>query len=325
MESEYPRRNRFLIFQREKDGVLLRHSMSEEEWIIPEEIAAFIRALDGKTSPYDLGLDPGDVDDLLDFMEEKDLLDDGHRGACLGFGSGTFTLFIPEIRSSHRRAGKAWNRFLMASWLPVFFLGILLQMMLGTETTEYTDYDIVIGFVLGLLFGIVLHELSHAAAALHYGGSLLEMGLFVIYFMPGAYCAIDYENVKNHFHRAQITAAGIESNLLQCGLCLVLFQVVPTDAFLEAALMNWYLSILNLSLALRMDGARTFEEFLCCDNFSGRAKVLLRDRRQKQKLRKQGINGRATIAACCLIRLLQVQVPLLILLEVTDLILTFLS
>lgn len=322
MGNKYPRRSHYLKFQKAGRLVQMKHILTEEEWEIPATVALFIKSLDGKTDPYSLLDDSNFVEEILEFMDDEELFDFGERITKIGIGSRLLSLWVPDIKIWHRIGGFIWNHFLMMSWLPVLIIGVYVVLN-GNYT--YIDGDwwgILIGLYGGFALGIVCHELSHAAATLNYGGMLFELGIMTTRFMPGAYCMIDYVNVKDRFQRAQINAAGVECNVLFCGcfLCMLKLGWIPSEILLYAAGGNAFLALINLSLIDGLDGNGIFEEFMGCIQFVPRARALIFDRKGKTQLKKKGINGRATIVACYIICALQILLPMLIFSEVISII-----
>lgn len=321
----YPKKSRYLKFQKRGNMVWMKHILSEEEWTMPVHTARFIKALDGKKNPYQLGYDCNFADDILEFMEEEELLDDGKRILNLGMGTVLFAVWIPEIRQLHRVAGFLWNHFLMAVWIPVLILGLFVAFNGNYTYVDRDGWGIISGWCGGMATGMILHELSHAAATLNYRGTLCEAGIMIRNFMPGGYCLIDYENVKDWFRRAQINAAGVESNMLLCGcfLCTLRLELFSSDFLFYAAVVNIYLGLFNLALMDGVDGTGILEELLGCSQFVPRAKALVSDKVAKARLRKKGINGYATIAVCYIICGLQILLPIILIMGIANIIYIF--
>lgn len=323
MKNRYPRKSHYLVLRKSKDGYRMKHVLTEEKWTMPVDEARFIKALDGKTNPYKLGYSRAFADSILDFMEEEELLDDGERKLDIGIGSALFTVYIPDIKLIHRFVGFLWNHLLMVMWLPILILGLFIA---GAEKYYYIDGGlgmVLLGIYGGMAIGLIVHELSHAAAALNYGGSLLEMGVMVrLFLMMGAYCLIDYDNVRDHFKRAQISAAGPESNLLLCGvfLCMLKLGVFPSEFLIYAGGINCCLALLNLALVDGLDGSAVFEKIFGCSRFVSRAFALLFDKGAKRRLKYGGITGRATLAACYMICTMQALIPMVIFMQVVSII-----
>lgn len=327
MEDVYPKRSHYLIFFREGDETIMKNAITDEMWSIPESVAAFIKCLDGNTDPYCLQCDGFDVEDILTFMEEEELFDDGERLVDIDAGNKMLGLWFPDIDERHREAGSIWNQALIILWPIVLTFGLWIFI---SDSYYFVDGDLwysMLGFYGGVVVGIILHELSHVAAALDYGGTVFEIGVMILNFCPGAYCLLDSDNVKNRFKRAQINAAGVECNLLLCGLCLCLLklQIIPSGLLVCAAESNAVLAFMNLSFTSALDGNKVFEEFLGCPDFNEKARMLVRDRKGKALLRKQGINGYAKILASYISYILQMVFPLLMILVLINTFLTMFS
>ena len=143
----------------------------------------------------------------------------------------------------------------MVSWLPILLIGIHIAY---TRNYVYVDgewLNVLFGLYGGIFVGLVLHEVSHAAATLNYGGFLSEVGVMMKTFMPGAYCLIDCDNVKDRFKRAQISAAGVECNMFLTGVFLILLKlaIFPSYFLIYAAVTNCFLGMANMSLIEGLD------------------------------------------------------------------------
>lgn len=321
----YPKKSHYLRFCKSGDDVRIKHILTEEEFLVSSEIARYIKALDGTRHPYKLQLNRDKADAVLDFMEEEELFEDGERIKYLGIGRYLCAVWIPGVKHAHRVVGTIWNHLLMVSWLPILLIGAHVAY---TGNYVYVDGEwgnALLGLFGGILVGLVLHEVSHAAATLNYRGFLSEVGIMMQTFMPGVYCLVDYDNVKDRFKRAQINAAGVECNMLLAGVFLVLLKlaIFPSYFLIYAAVMNCFLGMTNMSLIGGVDGAGTFEEYFGCENFVARAKALVSNRKEKAKLRRSGINGSATIAACYMICAWQLLYPLIYIMSAVNIICAF--
>ena len=316
---KYPKYNHYLIFNRiSKDDYHVKNLMTEEEWEMSEAYVRFLRSLDGKTDPYSIDrMDEKIVSMLLEEAEEEGLLDLDMKFIPMGFGSILIPFWFPKVRTVHRILGAIWNRLLMLTWLPLFIAGLYILLNSNWKVVE-SGFGLLKGYLIGIGMGMLLHEISHAAACIGYSmkNSFLEMGIMTRLFWPGAYVVIDYSEMKNRFKRAQINAAGVESNIGLCGvfLCCLSFGIFDSYTLLAAAMINFLLAVLNTTLIDGLDGMGIFKEvFAGSDDFFERAMALVRNRCKKKQLRKCGINGNVTIAACYIIVIMQVLVPVIFL------------
>lgn len=327
----YPRFNHYLIFNKTgHDEYHIKNFLTEEEWKMSAFCASFLKALDGKTDPYDIFPDQiseDEVEFILENFEGEGFLDDNKGIESLGIGSFILPLWIPEVTKLHRFLGALWNKLLMIAWLPLLICGVHVLSSYEWEWVE-RGHGSVLGYFMGFGLGLLLHELSHAFACIGYSSKnrFFEMGLMMRNFLPGAYVIIDYSEMKNRFKRAQINAAGVECNIALCGmfLCCLKLGVFDSGSLLLAALLNLVLAVFNTTLIDGIDGMGIFREiFASSDDFVERAKKLAWDRNSKRLLRRRGINGRATIAACYIIVLMQVLLPIVLVMNVLSIVRLF--
>lgn len=317
----YPKMDHYLIFKRkDADTVEVSNEIYEMEWEMDIEAARFLHALDGKTDPYKISayMSREEVNQLLEVFEDEWLLaDDDDKIIPLGLGTALIPLWTPKITRWYRLIGSLWNKILLFCWIPVFICGVWI--FLRQDWNESWNALGIVALYLIIIVGGGLHELSHIAACLSYGGRFYELGIMLDYFLPGAYVMITFDNVKKRMKRVQISAAGIESNVLLAGICLCLLKTgwINTTALLYGAFINVLLALENCSLIEGLDGMGICEELLG-KGFLKKAKLLLKDSRGRARLRKRGINGEITIIACYLIVILQISLPIFILINLVD-------
>lgn len=318
--GSYPKMDRYLIFKRkDADTVEVSNEVYEMNWEMDIEAARFLHALDGKTDPYKISayMRREEVDQLLEVFEDEWLLSDDDKIIPLGLGTALIPLWTPKITRWYRLIGSLWNKILLFCWIPVFVCGIWIFLM--QDWNESWNALGIVERCLIVIIGVALHELSHIAACLSYGGRFYELGIMTYCFFPGAYVMITFDNVKKRMKRVQISAAGIESNVLLAGVCLCLLKTgwINTAALLYGAFINVLLAVGNCSLIGDLDGMGICEELLG-KGFLKKAILLLKDSRGRARLRKRGINGEITIIACYLIVILQILLPMFILINLVD-------
>ena len=311
MSLKYLRKNRYLIFKRlDKDTVEVWNDILEEGYEMNLHDARFLYALNGTNDPYEIDLDMPcqEVTFMLEAFIEEGLVDYGERIRILGIGSMIMPLWLPKVTRIHRLLAIIWNRILMLCFIPVFFMGMKILFFKEFRWGGAESAHPILWAVIFTIFCTFLHELSHAAAALDYGGRIYEFGITIHYFFPGAYVLISKNNIKNRMKRAQVMAAGIESNLLMTGLCLCLLKCEYFDQFslLASVLLNALLIFSNCSLINGADGLNIYQEFLCPD-FLDKSWKLIRNPTRKSRLKQKGLNGKITILSCYLIVMMQLQ------------------
>lgn len=325
MKYKYPRLNNCLTFEtinacKER----ITDYMTGKSYIISPETAHFIRKLDGKTSPYKIrtSLTKQEINEIMVVLFENDLvrLNKTHKTA----DSIMRTIWIPKNNHKIQRVAKVWNSILIHLWLLILIAGLFIF----NSNWFCINYDcnILWGSILGLVSGIILHEFSHAFAAVSYKGRFFEIGVMLMYFfLPAAYVFIDDSPVKKRMQRIQIFAAGIETNFMLSGLFLILASVFPKigGAFFVAAINNILLAVINTMFISGLDGCAIFSELMSEQNIITKAVKVIRSKVARKRLRKQGLSGYATITACYILAFFQISLVSLIILNFAEVFLCF--
>lgn len=199
----YPMLNNWLVFSRKNQYEYDVHDcLYDEDFTMGVTIAAFARKLNGHRNPYsiNMGLTKAEINHMLKQLREHDLL---RYGRSLDAGSGAhYTLWFIKRNPLLMEVARLWNCLLMLSWLPVFILGVLFFIrdlpIINTECMW-------LGNILGIVFGVLLHELGHAFAGLTYGARVFEIGIMINALLPGAYVLMDSQSVKSKMKRIQIS------------------------------------------------------------------------------------------------------------------------
>lgn len=316
---QYPRKSHYLRF-RKKDRYrsYILDYRSGYIWEADRRQVSFLRSLDGISDPYEnmQGLTAEEVEDVLEFFEEEGFLDDGVRFRVEGPGNIIWTMMIPEESRRTRSLAGYWNRALMMLWFPLFLCGLSV-LVGGDYPCAEIDWGIFTGWMTGLVWGVSLHELSRACACLSYGGDWVEAGFMLLWYIPSAYVLIDSSHVKRRFCRIRIAAAGPEANLALGGFFLILLRTGFFDSsmLLVAAIYNIITGIINLSLLEGLDGIEIFSELMGVKELPCRAAKAVRDPKVREKLKKQGINGKAVLAMLYMILVFQLILPFLLIMS----------
>lgn len=312
----YPKWNNYCTLKRKDDEVKITNHILEETFTLPIEIVRFGKKLDGKTNPYsiDKRLNRSMVCDLLKTLDALGCIRQS-RVLSKSIGSILFSLYIPNKISPYMRIF-AWfyNKALQISFLPMLIFGI----SYFSNSSETGDGGMYIGIILGFVSGIILHETSHALAALSCPkGRFFEMGIGISYFiMPIAYALVDVRQVKNRFQRVQVNLAGIETNIFLCGLFLLLAGLCGStfwEMFLGAAIQNGFLGLLNLVFSNGIDGANAMAELMGdrSNTFISKSRKLIFNKKERQRVLSIGINGYAIVTSAYVFQLLQLTIPAL--------------
>lgn len=326
----YPKYNHYLIFNRiSYDKYHIKDFLTEEEWEMSTLYAHFLKALDGKTDPYDICSDQISEDEvklILEHMKEEGFIEDIEGPMPLGVGSILIPLWTPKITKYHRLFGALWNKILMIMWLPILILGVCVLLNYNWEWGD-NGYSVFWGYLLGLGLGLLFHELSHAFACIGYSSKnhFFEMGVMIHNFLPGAYVIIDYSEMRDRFKRAQVNAAGVECNIALCGLflCCLKFGAIDSGMLLMAAHLNLILAVFNTTLLDGIDGMGIYSELLGVDQLVDKAMNLSFNFKKKKELRKRGINGKATIACCYIVIIFQLLLPIILIMNLVSIVSAF--
>ena len=308
----YPMLNNWLVFSRKNQYEYdVQDCLYDEDFTMGVTIAAFARKLNGHRNPYsiNMGLTKAEINHMLKQLMEHDLL---RYGRSLDAGSGAhYTLWFIKRNPLLMEVARLWNCLLMLSWLPVFIFGVLFFIrdlpIINTDCRW-------LGNILGIVFGALLHELGHAFAGLTYGARVFEIGIMINALLPGAYVLMDSQSVQSKMKRIQIYAAGVESNALFAGVCLLIACAIPyAGAFLlNAAIGNIILALVNITFGGGLDGASILSELLGIENLVEDTKKVVLNRRIRRKLRSKGMPGYALIAVSVVVQILQITIPVII-------------
>lgn len=308
----YPMLNNWLVFSRKNQYEYDVHDcLYDEDFTMGVTIVAFARKLNGHRNPYsiNMGLTKAEINHMLKQLREHDLL---RYGRSLDAGSGAhYTLWFIKRNPLLIKVARLWNCSLMLSWLPVFIFGVLFFI----RDLPIINTDCMwLGNILGIIFGALLHELGHAFAGLTYGARVFEIGIMINALLPGAYVLMDSQSVQSKMKRIQIYAAGVESNALFAGVCLLIACAIPyAGAFLlNAAIGNIILALVNITFGGGLDGASILSELLGIENLVEDTKKVVLNRRIRRKLRSKGMPGYALIAVSVVVQILQITIPVII-------------
>lgn len=320
--SVYPKLANWIRFKKinEKEYIVY-DLMQNEEFVLDEYLVWFAKKLDGSVNPHtiDGSLTESDVDDIIFELKERNIIRKG-RLLNKSLVQILVTLWQPKFNDIHRIIAFLLNGLLMISVLPLSVISV------HTFITDFNDLDfeyIFIGLFAGTVAGVVVHEFGHAIACLGYGGRVFEVGVGLQYLIPCAYVLINDKNIKNRLRRVQVSAAGIEMNIVLADICMLIAvkTQITSGLLVGMIIQNIFLAIINLTFVNGFDGMTIMSELLGADNFVVKAKKVLKNKSKKKELIKSGVSGKATITACYLIRGVQIALPLILIVDVLGVIL----
>jgi len=138
---------------------------------------------------------------------------------------------------------------------------------------QYMNPGGFLWFALILVFTNVIHEIGHGLVAKHYGCSVRQMGMALIFMLPVCYCdTTDAWRLKDSRRRLLINAGGMATEALLALLAGFLWLIFPegifkTFAFFVAITSLGTTLFINLNPFLKFDGYYLLADFLKIDNF----------------------------------------------------------
>ena len=299
MKNKYPKLSPGVILrpdETEEDMVLIIDLYNEKVCDCGTVYGKFVQSLDGKTDPYkiDVDLTREEREETLDFLEKNGLLMHGCISKVMK-GQIFFHLFTPKGMKGSRALCRVLNFLLSIVWLPVLFWSLL---NFNVNLEDYSFVQYILGFPIGMIIGMTVHEIAHAVASVAYGCNVLEIGAALLWFVvPSAYVLTDPDSDLLKYQKLQRLAAGIESNFLLVGVLIFLsskFPVIGSFAF-SAVLVNLVLGFSNLLLQEGMDGYTVMCTIFGCYDLADKCKKVVFDKKVRKRLSKTGVHGYAKI------------------------------
>ncbi len=239
------------------NGFFAYDSLCSRSYVLSSRYFNYARHLDGKTDPYS-------IDPTLSRFEVAEMLKNLDNCNLLRYERTVFRTFFSRYVTLHkfkppsprtRRFASALNWLLMLMWLPAFIIAVLNIGSCFHLCFNCSVFQLLVTLVPLTIISSVLHEIGHVCAAYSYGVPVFEIGVLHRFFFPGMYVLIDCNSSPNHFHRAQINAAGIETNCLFAAVCFFLSRVIPCDrAWMSAVYVSLVLGISNALPIPGLDG-----------------------------------------------------------------------
>lgn len=248
------------------------------------------------------------------------------------------TLVRTKNTRKKRILSEMMNMLLMVMFIPVFAAGV--YMILNHEVIWYRDsaiityiedllylypvLSVIVKWLIPLLLGCYMHELAHGnACRACKGGRVYEYGI-ILGLIPGFYTAADDSGITGpgaRFKKLQIMCAGVEANILLAGISLILSCLVYNlrEIFLNWADLNLVLCAFNILFFNKMDGQLALAHILGLDVKNGdfiKAMNVVRSRRKKKMLLKDGPVGLMKITVCYIFELYNILYPLIIVMNV---------
>ena len=300
---KYPMIAKWLHFkQMNAEWFLVTNRLNGEEYYMTAFMAHFARRLDGNTPPRHLLSHEKrrDAENLVAELDQWDMLRHS-RMLEKGWGTLYWSVFFFDKSSRCKALCKILNNILLLSFLPCFFIGIMMAICWCQPCLNFSLF----GMVIGTLLGIIVHEAAHTIAGISYHATVYECGVFIDHFLPGAYAMVDTKNVQNKRYLLQISGAGLESNILLAGLFLAVATFESySSIFFWMAMGNLILAGANLLPINDLDGMHMLETLLETDSLYERITYITHSRRIKRKIKHAGLSGYCALWVCYFIQIL---------------------
>lgn len=308
---KYPKIIDTLLYKRlDESRYKVKNAETGEIFELGRAIVSFMNKLDGKTDPFMINtcLSDFEIEEVLDFLWANELVTK-KKLKKVGFLSYGIPFFKVKATQKMRIVSRLLNFLLMIFFVPVFITGLYAVKDIY-NMVDQNDFSYLIGLYVGIALGAILHECGHAIAGLGYNAHLFTCGI-MIGITPGAFVELDDEHIKSSLKKAQISAAGIEMNLLLCGLSMVCMCFNSARSLLGAiALSNLLLASVNLLPIIGVDGSQIINK-LVGEDLILYSDILITD---KSFLSHSfsNVRGLAEICSCVLTLLSQISYPVLI-------------
>lgn len=257
---KYPKTIDTLLYKRiDKSTYHVKNGITGVVYEIGTDIVRFMNKLDGKTDPFMINtcLSNFEIEEVLDFLWANELVTK-KKWKKIGFLTYGIPLFKVKTTQKMRIVSKILNFLLMISFVPIFIVGLYaVKDIYSISMVDKNDFSYLLGLCVGTALGTILHEGAHASAGLGYNAHLFTCGI-MIGITPGAYVELDDEHIKSSLKKAQISAAGIEMNLLLCGISMICMCLFNSALSLLGgiAFSNLLLASVNLLPIIGVDGSQ---------------------------------------------------------------------
>lgn len=318
---KYPMLCPWVELSADEDGLHLTDTKRNKRFRAMPEYGPVLQGLDGRTPPHRLAPDlPAETcADLLENLKANHLT---RQKPAFSTDLLSLQFTIPLARPSEgaKMAAHVFNNTLLKLWLPSLILAVWAWV---DCPIALMDNHMWLGSIVGLVLGLVLHELAHACACITYGGQVHSCGLMLWCLLPGAFVELDTGPVKHDLQKVQIFAAGVEMNLYLAAFFLLLAGCHPmlgTPAFC-AAMTNGMLALMNLTLTFGLDGMHMLSALLGVEDLFSMALEVLLDKKNRRTLRRKGFQGRAALSFCWMGLAMQLCLPLVLAVNISEVLL----
>lgn len=301
-----------LLYKRlDESRYKVKNVENDEIFELGVNIVSFMNKLDGKTDPFMINtcLSDFEIEEVLDFLWANELVTK-KKLKKVGFLSYGIPFFKVKTTQKMRIVSRLLNFLLMIFFVPVFIAGLYAVKDIYSMVDK-NDFSYLLGLYVGIASGVIVHECGHAIAGLGYNAHLFTCGI-MIGITPGAFVELDDEHIKSSLKKAQISGAGIEMNLLLCGISMICMCLFNSALSLLGgiAFSNLLLASVNLLPIIGVDGSQIINK-LIGEDLILYSDILITD---KSFLSHSfsNVRGLAEIYSCVLTLLSQISYPILI-------------
>lgn len=314
----------------DEENCLVYHHLLEESYLVETSHIKFAKRLNGKRNPRDAfpKLNRLECIRLIHILEDEGLI---RNDKVIDRDTFSYMRTVKLLKTPKNNMLYKWlNLLLMLSFLPVFIIGILsavgviyIPRVCGITYEHWTMYIDVISWLIYPFLGLILvvsagiHEWCHAISGRAYGAKVMEYGV-MIRVLPAFYTMLDTKQVKSRLKQIQITAAGLEGQMLLCGIIFIAMQMFPDFEFIgfEIVLLNMIMICINCLPIEGIDGYEITKIAVGNENICSQGKALLLNFRLLKRNWNAGVYGKAKVGSALLANVGVVIYPILLIANV---------
>lgn len=225
----------------------------------------FLSQLDGDVDPDDVGdFTQRERFRVLAKFASRGLLENDEKFEVSTKGLGTVTLSIPTPALSKTKSSVGLCLYYLAVrylWVPLAVVcGIIAVFDLNDR--YYGDY-VPSAFDMIVIIGIalVLHELSHIAAAHYCWIPTSAVGIGLYHFLPCAFIKCELMAYAPQSIRRKISIAGPTANVALSGICFILYVLIGHDVLFWVSMESLILGMVNFLPFPGLDGNKFLSSF----------------------------------------------------------------
>ncbi len=201
------------------------------------------------------------------------------KGTPAGFI--TFPLVDPDRILT--RIDRAVGRWIFSYWGLLAMAALCLWAIIPlvefkvSSISTFHWWDFLFTYFIAVLL-ILLHEVGHGLACKHYGGTVNEMGLLLIYgLIPGAYCDVsDSYTFAERKDKVMVSMAGTFVSVTEIAVMLLIYHYSSEGFFLKSALLltlaiSFWPTLKNLNPFVQFDGYYALADALDIPNLRERS------------------------------------------------------